>query len=69
VRDAQRSEEMAQGAMRNGSGGNDLRVLLSRLWPEWALAQAIRFRGLKSRPGLPDKTMMVTIVAKGRFCA
>ena len=69
MRDARGYEIMVQNVRRKGSGGTDLRALLPRLWPEWVLEQAARFRGLKSQPGLPDKTMMVTIVIEGRFCA
>lgn len=60
---------MVQGATRSGSGGMDLLEWMPRARSGKASGQTVRFRGLKSRPGLPDKTMMVTIVIEGRFCA
>ena len=60
---------MVQGAMRSGFGGMDLLEWAPRVRSGKASGQTVLFRGLKSRPGLPDKTMMVTIVIDGRFCA
>ena len=60
---------MVQGAMMSGSGGMELLEWMPRARPGKASGQTVRFRGLKSRPGLPDKTMMVTIVIEGRVCA
>ncbi len=69
MREPKMGEIMVQGATRSGSGGMDLFAWLPRSCSGKASGQTVRFRGLKSRPGLPDKTMMVMIVTEGRFCA